>query len=237
MHPTTNKTGNPLKDPARLIEEIDKGAGVVVGIRWMVCPNHACREILVKIFRSNVIAHRLNESESWIAVPKANEPPRLDESIPEQYERDYREASMILEDSSRMSAVLSRKIIADLLKDYGRFDEHRLTKQIERFIADPSHAQRLKDDLQYGREIGNFGAHRMLDEEGNVVEATKDDAQWALEMVKELFDYFIVTPSRSEKRRREFDKKLEKAGRKRVREANDESKTEDTERHGDPRSN
>ena len=172
-----------------------------------------------------------------MAVPKKRVPRPLDESIPDQYKRDYLEAYLILEDSPRMSAVLARKIIADLLKDYGHFDNFHLKKQIDQFIADPTHPQRLKDDLQYGREIGDFGAHRMLDGNGDIVESTREDAQWALEMVQELFDYFIEAPNRSEERRKEFDKKLKQANRKPLQKTTDgKSKTEDTERSRDPSS-
>ena len=152
--------------------------------------------------------------DSWFAVPKKAGLPVVNGSVPEHYRWDYHEAWLILEDSPRMSAVLSRKLTTDLLKEYCGFEDKLLSKRIDRFAKDASHPSELAKNLDYSREIGNFSAHTMLDGEGNIIEVKKKDAVWTLEVVADLFDYLIVSPERLRQRRERFDKKLAEANRK-----------------------
>ena len=189
---------------------------------WMACPNENCKGVIVKVDRDHMVkskhgmAPTLSRRDSWFAVPKKAGLPVVDGSVPEHYRRDYLEAWSILEDSPRMSAVLSGKIIADLLKEYCQYEDHNLSTRIKRFIEDDSHPNTLKEDLEYGREIRNFSTHTMLSGEGNVIDVGKEEAEWTLEIVAELFNYFIVGPERSKKRRENMDKKIEEAGRKSI---------------------
>jgi hypothetical protein len=50
--------------------------------------------------------------------------------------RDYREATFIIEDSPRMSSVLSRRILADLLEKYAGLTQYDLAARIDAFIKD-----------------------------------------------------------------------------------------------------
>ena len=206
----------------------NKSRTVTVDVFWATCPNNACREVLVKVVRQENIKQRRSSNHpwkedthknSWFAVPKKPSLPPVDESIAKRYKQDYLEACSILADSPRMSAVLSGKIIADLLKEYCNYEDYKLSTRIKRFIEDESHPSTLKKDLEYGREIRNFSTHTIADEESNIVEVGKEEAEWALEIVADLFNYLIVEPARSKKRREAFDRKIEKAGRKPISES------------------
>jgi len=58
--------------------------------------------------------------------------------------RDYKEACLIMDDSPRMSSVLSRRILSDLLADYAKLKPYNLKDQIDKFIADSGHPSNLK---------------------------------------------------------------------------------------------
>ena len=185
----------------------------------MVCPNEKCREVLVKVHRDEMLKQdgrvkSLSGRDSWFAAPKKAAPRTVDESISEPYKRDYLEAWSILKDSPRMSAVLSRKIIADLLKEHCEFDDHLLSKRIAKFKKDASHPSDLAENLDYSRKIGNLSAHTMLDDEGNIIEVGVEEAKWTLETVDELFDYFIVAPKQRAERKEAFDEKIGEGGSK-----------------------
>jgi hypothetical protein len=129
--------------------------------------------------------------------------------------RDYTEAHMILEDSPRMSSVLSRRILADLLKDYAKCEGYSLAGQIDKFLAEPSYPSSLKDNLHYLREVGDFSAHTKKDlESGDVIEVTREEAGWTLDIIARLFDYLIVGPARDAQMHAVMDEKLRQAGRK-----------------------
>jgi hypothetical protein len=115
-----------------------------------------------------------------------------------------------------MSSVLSRRILADLLEKYAGLTDYNVATRIEKFIADSTHPSRLRENLHYLREIGDFSAHTMKNDLGTVVDVGREEAQWTLKIVSDLFDYFIVAPEKDRLRRQAMDKKLAEAGRKPV---------------------
>jgi len=199
-------------------------------LEWMQCPNTnpKCGGIIVRATeyeydtrhreagKSVVDTPLPHENEKvWIAVPQRRATRPVDALVPEAMRKDYVEASLILDDSPRMSAVLSRRILADLLADYGGYQEYTLAAQIDKFLADPAHPSNQKENLHYLREIGDFSAHTKKDREsGEIVEVHHEEAEWTLDVVDRLFDYFIVTPTKDAQRRAAMDEKLRKAGRK-----------------------
>jgi Domain of unknown function (DUF4145) len=131
--------------------------------------------------------------------------------------KDYIEAYTILDDSPRMSAVLSRRILADLLKKYAGLTQFNLEQRIDKFIENTNHPRRLRENLHYLREMGNFAAHTQEQQTPTdpvIIDVGKDEAEWTLNIVSDLFDYFIVAPAKDAERRKGFDKKIADAGRK-----------------------
>jgi hypothetical protein len=61
--------------------------------------------------------------------------------------------------SPRMSAVLSRRVLADLLERYTGLTDFNPKARIDAFIEDKSHPYRLRENLGHLVEMGNFGAH------------------------------------------------------------------------------
>jgi hypothetical protein len=108
---------------------------------------------------------------------------------------------MILEDSHRMSAVFARRILSSLLKQYAKLPGERLTKDVDAFIADKSLPLplRLRENLHSLRKMGDFGAHEREDEaDGTIIDIDPEEAKWTLEVIADLFDYFIVEPEREQ---------------------------------------
>ena len=143
---------------------------------------------------------------------------------------DYLQAYVILEDCPRMSAVLSRRILSDLLKEYDGANHYGTTARIDNFVNNSNHPSRLRENLHYLREIADFGAHTQIDKtvpeppaEGSevcwedvVINSSPEEAEWTLKVVGDLIDYFIIAPARDKALREDFDKKIEKAGRKKI---------------------
>ncbi len=108
----------------------------------------------------------------------------------------------------------SRRILADLLKIYANLTDYNLATRIDKFIAYSQHPSRLRENLHYLREIGDFGAHAMENDQGIQVDVTREEAEWTLKIVEDLFDYFIVSPEKDRLLREAMDKKLDQTGRK-----------------------
>lgn len=192
-------------------------ANVVVQMTWLRCQNTDCQEIIVQAMRIED-----GTPETWLAVPKLKAKPKLDGLVIDPFRKDYFEAHTILEDSPRMSAVLSRRLLADLLEKYAGQKQFSLAKRIDAFVGDTHHPHWLRQNLHYLREIGDFGAHTQehqdpstpLPDAQRIIDVDKVEAEWTLQVVSELFDYFIVAPAKDKAMHTAFDKKIADAGRK-----------------------
>lgn len=191
--------------------------GVRIRISWMACPE--CFQILVRIRRSfwqprwDHVDNAEHATEEWLAVPRKPASRPIDALVPEPYRQDYIEASAILDDSPRMSSVLSRRILQDLLQEFAGYDDYKLEDRINKFIADTKYPSPLKDNLHHLRDIANFSAHTKKDKAtGEIIDVGRDEAEWTLDVIDGLFDYFIVSPKRDAERRANWDQKRELTG-------------------------
>lgn len=252
----TDWQGNALlerKRGANAVAKTTKGRGkathITVEPYWAVCPK--CGELIVKICKSVSLANKgaskgyvaklPREESAWFALPQRKTPPTLSNIVPEGMARDYREAHAILEDSPRMSSVLSRRILADLLEKYAKTKGYTLAKQIDKFISDKRHPARHRKNLHYLREIGDFSAHTKLDAQGNIIDVSAEEAEWTLRVVAELFNYFIVDPETDKAIQERMDARLAETGRRPIAKLTDEDidengkeeNTEDNKGEGD----
>jgi hypothetical protein len=225
LYTTTSKKGTPLGAPTENItvhigmrgQNHDQPWSSTAQLFWMQCPNDKCGELLIVVrhgYHNGRVSLNLALAEIWYALPKKRCPRPIAEEVPEPFKTDYIEAAMILEDSPRMSAVLSRRILADVLAEYANLKGFKLSKQTEKFVADTTYPTPLRDNVEHFREIADFGAHTQKDETGAIIDVTLEEAEWTLELLDGFFDYFIVARERDKKRREAFDKKIADAGRK-----------------------
>lgn len=197
-------------------------------VEWMRCANWQCKRLTIRIIREE--KHRnplyVGSLDIWRVLPQfaaARPVDALVEVAQPEMAQDYREASLILDLSPRMSSVLSRRILADLLEVYGKCSGYTIANQIDKFIEQPGHPPTLIENLHYLREIADFSAHTKKDRAtGDIIEVSPEEAKWTLEIVDRLFDYLIVTPAHDKKRRDEMDEKLRKAGRKQIKRQEDD---------------
>jgi Domain of unknown function (DUF4145) len=238
MSITTDELGRQRATPSQQIASSTVESGtqcpLTVSLHWMLCQNHECRQVIVLVTRSQTRAapgsnrHGVDDMQTWFAVPKIKHPPNLDPLVTNPLRKDYIEAHTILDDSPRMSSVLSRRILADLLKQYASLDQFNLEAPIDAFVNDTKHPRRIRENLHYLREMGNFGAHTQEQVASTavtavapqpapdpvIIEVDKSEAEWSLKVVADLFDYFIVAPAKDAELRKAFDKKIEDANRK-----------------------
>jgi hypothetical protein len=201
-------------------------AHIDIQLRWAVCPK--CRELIVKVCKTVAYASKKASTQhlaklpthetDWLALPQRKALPSVSNLIPDDMARDYREAYLIVEDSPRMSGVLARRILEDLLEKYAGLSQYGLAARIDAFIKDTDHPIRYRKKLHYLREIGDLAAHTKTDSSGKAIETDEDTAKWALDAISDLFDYLIVAPARDAEKFSDMDEKIKAAGRKPVRE-------------------
>jgi hypothetical protein len=75
----------------------------------------------------------------------------------------------------------------------------------------PSH---IEESLGAVRNIGNFAAHPIKSKStGEIVPVEPGEAEWNLDTLELLFDFYFVAPAKTKARRDALNKKLSDAGK------------------------
>jgi len=204
----------PVEPPEGMVGAV----GSSVSLDFMWCANPECKQLVVRVHESlNLPPHAVADPEmltrTWIARPRSATRP-IDPLVPEPFRTDYLEAASILDASPRMSAVLSRRVLADVLEKYASLNQFSLNERVEKFSKDTRHPSELRENLHHLREIADFGAHTQKDDQAKIINVDRDEAEWTLKLLDRLFDHFIVAPEKDRKMRASMDAKLKAAGRK-----------------------
>jgi len=126
--------------------------------------------------------------------------------VPKEIREDFLEAAAVLPISEKASAALSRRCLQNLLTDRG-YKEDNLNEQIKKALKDLP--PRIGENLDAVRVIGNFAAHPMkYKETGLIVGVEPEEANWTLDVLEELFEYFYVQPKKAEEKRKKLEEKL-----------------------------
>lgn len=157
-------------------------------IEFYKCP--VCEKITIQLYDPITT---LTTLDKLIIYPSIFTPPDVDESIPDILKKDFQEASMIRTLSFNASAALSRRCLQNILiQKAGVNPKDRLYNQIEFIITNKLLPADLLDILHEVREIGNFAAHPKFDCQGVIIDTTQEEADFNLEVINQLFDYYFI---------------------------------------------
>jgi len=134
--------------------------------------------------------------------------------VVDPYKQDFIEACKVLEDSPKASAALSRRCLQAILRDKAGTKKKDLYDQIEEVIASGKLPSHICEDLHAIRVVGNFGAHPMKSTStGEIIDVEPGEAEWNLDVLELLFDFYFVQPAISAKRKADLNLKLKAAGK------------------------
>ena len=72
----------------------------------------------------------------------------------------------------------------------------------------------IAEDLHAVRTIGNFAAHPIKSTStGEIVDVEPGEAEWNIEVLESLFDFYFVQPALSTMRKAGLNQKLKEAGK------------------------
>lgn len=150
----------------------------------------------------------------YLVRPKVASRPAPPTDVPAEFAKDYIEASLILEDSPQASAALSRRCLQHILHEKAGVEVSTLAKEIEDVIESgqlPSHLSKAIDAI---RHIGNFAAHPTKStNSGAIVSVESGEAEWTLDVLDGLFDFYFVHPNEIARRRDALNMKLASVGK------------------------
>ena len=120
----------------------------------------------------------------------------------------------MITDSEKASAALSRRCLQHLLREKAGTKAKDLADQIEEVLDSGELPSRLGEVIDMVRAVGNFAAHPTKSTNtGEVIDVEPGEAEWNLNTLEELFDFYFVQPARVAKRTEALNKKLEDAGK------------------------
>jgi hypothetical protein len=200
-----------------------------LGMRFCYCPS--CNKIIIQI--GKLITNYKDPWENPMNNPSTN--PRmyiwkmikpktisrapLPSEVPPEFANDYNEACLVIADSPKASAALSRRCLQNLLREKAKTIKKDLSCQIQEVIDSKKLPSYLSSDLDAVRNIGNFSAHPIKSKRtGEIIEVEPEEAEWNLNILEQLFDFYLVQPEISRKKRENLNKKLKDAGKPQVKE-------------------
>jgi hypothetical protein len=207
IHPTFGVTelngGSPI------------GAEAYGATRWnvghMACPNPKCGKAILNLSLIQAKANFLRHQ--WPIYPQGQARTPAAPEVPADLAEDYDEAGKVLTISPKASAALTRRCLQSLLRSQG-FDQKDLAPAIAALIASKTIPSWLAQNVDAIRNIGNFAAHPLKDSNGGeILPVETHEADWNLEVLESLFDFYYVQPAHDAERRAALNEKLKAAGK------------------------
>ena len=155
--------------------------------------------------------------EEWqeLVWPRHSNPRLIAPEVPADIASDYQEADKVLFASPKASAALSRRCLERVLHEAGGAKSKELTKAIDEVVSVNNLPTALGQELQATKEIGNFAAHPRKDSNtSQIFNVEPGEAEWMLDVLESIFDYFYVKPADSKRRIASLNQKLVKAGKR-----------------------
>jgi hypothetical protein len=179
---------------------------------FQVCPE--CSKAIVKLYSKTTQPNGGYSVADLLVFPKGIPLRPVAPEVQDPYKQDFIEANEILSLSPKASAALSRRNLQAILRDKAGTTKKDLFDQIEEVIASGKLPSHISDDLHAVRNIGNFAAHEIKSKTtGAIVDVEAGEAEWNLDVIESLFDFYFVEPAKAAKRKADLNKKLAEAGK------------------------
>ena len=177
------------------------------------CPT--CKKTIIFLKRAELFGgsgHPLRE-EMFMVWPKGTARP-LSPEVTDPYRKDFLEACLILVDSPKASAAISRRCLQSLLRNEARVKPSDLSKEIDEVLASKTLPTHLAEAIDGIRNIGNFAAHPLKSQNtGEIVDVEAGEAEWLLDTLEGMFDFYFVQPAILRKKRAALNNKLKDIGK------------------------
>jgi len=152
--------------------------------------------------------------QQFLAYPRTALRPPCPAAVPALFADDYKEACLVLSDSPKASGALSRRCLQNLLREVAKVKPGNLADEIQQAVDSGGLPSSLVDSIDAIRNIGNFAAHPMKSQKsGEIMPVEPGEAEWNLDVLESLFDFYFVQPEVIRKKREALNKKLQDAGK------------------------
>ncbi len=189
--------------------DIDKDSEGGWRIRHCKCP--ACERVIIQLGRWTPPGFLRWE---YLVRPKTISRSPLPPEVPTEFAEDYKEACLVFADSPKASAALSRRCLQNLLREKANTTKRDLADQIQEVLGSKTLPTYLAESLDAVRNIGNFAAHPIKSKStGEIVDVEPGEAEWNLDVLEGLFDFYFVQEKKLREKREKLNQKLKDVGK------------------------
>lgn len=217
-----------MKCPHCRVEFHDNPEKTTIGVDadggWILvkrdCP--ACKRMILQLVNGPPQYNQFRQftniekaSKFFLVHPKGISRPPCPTEVLKEFAEDYTEACLVISDSLKASAALSRRCLQHILRETAKVKPNNLANEIQQVIDSGTLPSHLVEVIDAVRNIGNFAAHPLKSEKsGEILPVELMEAEWNLDVLEALFDFYFVQPAVVRKKRAALDKKLKEAGKK-----------------------
>ena len=134
--------------------------------------------------------------------------------MPSEFAEDYAEACLVLADSPKASAALSRRCLQHILREKAGVKPGTLFDEIQQVLDSNRLPSDIAESVDYIRNLGNFAAHPAKSaSSGEIVPVEPGEAEWCLDVIEVLHDFYFVRPDNIKRRREALNQKLADSGK------------------------
>ncbi len=185
-----------------------------------ICP--ACDKTIIRLkiswdkhYVSGTRSSFWSQNEERLVFPRSMSRSPLSPDVPSPYRDDYLEACAVLSISPKASGALSRRCLQMILRDKAGIVKKDLWQEIEETVKTKNLPSHISTALDAVRHIGNFAAHPIKSTStGEIFEVEPGEAEWTIDVIESLFDYYFVQPATLQKKKDALNAKLKAAGKK-----------------------
>ncbi|MCW5919942.1 MAG: DUF4145 domain-containing protein [Bacteroidetes bacterium] len=193
------------------------------GIEKYLCPNPNCKKAIYFLIKGDIYhpqhgtGYYLRDNRyevKQLIRPKGTNRPPVPPEVPKEFAEDYIEACLILAESAKASAALSRRALQHILREKAGVKKSDLANEIQE-VLDKNHVPSyIADSVDAIRNIGNFAAHPLKSKStGEIVPVEAGEADWTLDVIELLYDFYFVQPEKIRLKREALNFKLNDAGK------------------------
>ncbi len=188
----------------------------------MNCPNKNCGKMIIDLACGEPHKDQYSKPTRGLKVitsrhtvkPFVSSRPPVPPEVDELFATDYKEACLILALSPKASAALSRRCLQNVLREKAKVKKGDLSNEIQEIINNKTLPTHLSDSIDAIRNIGNFAAHPMKSTStGEIIEVELGEAEWLLDVLEALFDFYFVQPKVLQSKKDALNKKLTDIGK------------------------
>jgi hypothetical protein len=184
---------------------------------YRLCPE--CDKLIINLAQGSrgnydPIEYSSRVARNIMVWPKGSSRPPCPPEVPSEFAEDYTESCLVLPDSPKASAALSRRCLQHILREKAGVKPSNLAEEIQEALDRnlfPSYIAEIVDAV---RNVGNFAAHTTKSKQtGEIIDVEPGEADLNLDVIEALFDFYFVNPALVAKKKAVINQKLQDAGK------------------------